>query len=87
MTDHDHATFSAKKNTKDTPWYHEPVLIVIVMVAAALFLAFPLLWTSPRFSLGAKIFWTIFVLIETVLLLWGVWWSLSLLWNTIEQLR
>ena len=58
-------------------WTESPVLIVCLMVFAALVLGLPLLWCSDRLSLPAKIFWTVFVLVETFLLCWAVWWAVS----------
>ncbi|MCE9552404.1 MAG: hypothetical protein K8T91_03380 [Planctomycetes bacterium] len=45
-------------------------LVICTMVFAALFLGFPFLWKSRAFSLAEKIFWTIAVLVETVLVFW-----------------
>lgn len=45
-------------------------LVICTMVFAALFLGFPFLWKSRAFSRAEKIFWTIAVLVETVLIFW-----------------
>ena len=55
-----------------------PKLIVCVMVFAALFLGFPLLWRTPHMSLGAKIFWTVAVTLESILVFWLFFW---LIWH------
>lgn len=45
-------------------------LVICTMVFAALFLGFPFLWKSRAFSRAEKIFWTIAVLVETVVVFW-----------------
>lgn len=57
-------------------WEEDPTLIKCVLVFAALFLAFPLLWNSSRFSFRAKIFWTVLVTLETILIFWVFFWLL-----------
>ena len=59
-------------------------VVICTMVFCALFLAFPLLWRSRQFSAAGKVFWTAFVLVETVLLCWLVWWAIA---NLIATLR
>ena len=55
-----------------------PKLIICVMVFAALFLGFPLLWHTRHMSRSAKIFWAIFVTVESILIFWLFCW---LIWN------
>jgi len=56
-------------------------MVISLMVFAALFLGFPFLWKSRAFTRGEKIFWTIAVLIETVVIFWlfyiGMAWAIG----------
>lgn len=65
----------------DVPFQERRMVIVCLMVFAALFLGFPFLWRSRQFSVAEKLFWTIAVSIETVLIFWGFWvvmkWSIE----------
>jgi hypothetical protein len=45
-------------------------MVISLMVFAALFLGFPFLWKSRAFTRAEKVFWTIAVLIETVVIFW-----------------
>lgn len=69
------------------PFHERRGVIIGLMLLAALFLGFPFLWRSRAFSLGEKIFWTIVVLIETVLIFWGFWavmeWCLERIQSTL----
>ena len=53
--------------------------IISMMVFAALFIAFPILWKSPSFGRGEKVFWTLLVTLETIVVFaafgWVMWWS------------
>jgi hypothetical protein len=60
-------------------------VLIPMMVFAALFLAFPLLWRSRQISLAGKIFWTLFVTLETVVACWLVWWSLRRLFDALHD--
>ncbi|MCE9548688.1 MAG: zinc ribbon domain-containing protein [Planctomycetia bacterium] len=66
------ATDPAPKRLDERRW-----VVVGLMVFAALFLGFPVLWKSRGFSRGEKIFWTVFVLIETVLVFWAFFWVMA----------
>lgn len=56
-------------------------LVICTMVFAALFLGFPFLWKSRAFARAEKIFWTIAVLVETVVIFWlfyvGMAWAIG----------
>tara|TARA_B100000959_G_scaffold281748_1_gene346576 strand:- start:702 stop:1049 length:348 start_codon:yes stop_codon:yes gene_type:complete len=58
-------------------WEENPTLIICILVFATLFIGFPLLWRSKRFSRFSKIMWTILVTLETVLIFWLFFWFLS----------
>ncbi|MEX0866952.1 MAG: hypothetical protein WD030_06300, partial [Pirellulales bacterium] len=57
----------------DAKWF-----IIATMVFAALFLGFPLMWRSAAFSRVEKVFWTLAVTVETILVFaafgWAMWW-------------
>lgn len=71
--------------TGTVPLAQNPKMIVALMVFVALFLTFPLLWRSRYFSLPAKVFWTLFVLIETAVLFSAAWWSIARLVVTLRR--
>jgi len=63
-------------------------VVICTMVFAALFLGYPFLWKSRAFSRAEKVFWTVAVLIETVVIFWlfyiGMAWAIS---NIRDALR
>lgn len=73
-------TARKKKSFVDAKWF-----IISMMVFAALFLGFPLLWRSKAFSLGEKIFWTVVVLLESILAFGAVGWALWRCWQVIRE--
>jgi len=56
-------------------------MVISLMVFAALFLGFPFLWKSRAFTRAEKWFWTIAVLVETVVIFWlfyiGMAWAIG----------
>ena len=70
----------SKESLLESRW-----VIICLMVFAALFLGFPFLWRSPKFSLLEKVFWTVLVLLETALLFGLVWLAFANLFNTLRE--
>ena len=60
-------------------------VVISLMVFAALFLAFPFLWRSREFSLGGKVFWTIVVSIESVLIFWAFFLVMKYCYDSLRQ--
>ncbi|REJ66201.1 MAG: hypothetical protein DWQ31_15520 [Planctomycetota bacterium] len=58
---------------REVPFHERRWVVVCAMLFAALFLGFPLLWRSRAFSTLEKIFWTIVVSLETVVVFWAFW--------------
>lgn len=69
------------------PWYYTRVMVFIFLFAVAGALALPLLWLSPAFRAGEKIFWSIVAVVYTAiavalivimfLYMWHLWKSLA----------
>ena len=57
------------------------VLAVLFLVTGAL--GIPLLWVNQKFSNAERVFWTVVVLIYTVLLIAGVGWIVWWAWTRI----
>jgi len=60
----------AAKPVNPIPLEERRWLVISLMVFAALFLGFPFLWKSRAFTRAEKVFWTIAVLVETVVIFW-----------------
>jgi len=76
MSTHQPQPDSPQLETKkpSTPWrdfVDRPVLLLAVLFFVTAAPGLPLLWISRRFSLAAKIVWTILNLLWTALVLWG----------------
>ncbi len=53
---------SQENNPKKIAWYYSPWFVLFMILFVLGPFALPLLYKSPRFSRGWKIFWTLFVL-------------------------
>lgn len=61
---------------KKVRWYHQTYSIVMGFLIAGPFVL-PLVWTHPRLSRKAKIFWSIVMVFFTVLLTVGLGWCIK----------
>lgn len=59
-------TDSTPIRLQDRRWF-----VIAIVFGAALFLGYPILWNSPRFSRREKVVLSVLVAVETVVLFWG----------------
>lgn len=79
---------SEAKPSNAVPLAERRWLVISMMVFAALFLGFPFLWKSRAFSRAEKVFWTIAVLIETVIVFWVFYVAMAwVIGNILDTLR
>jgi hypothetical protein len=61
-------------------------VVISLMVFAALFLGFPILWRSRGFSRGEKVFWTVAVLLETVAVFCLFFWAMERIMAEMQRM-
>jgi hypothetical protein len=66
-------------------WYYSRYAIVIGLGTIGPF-ALPLVWFNPRYTITTKIVLTVLVVVLTILILYGLWWSCMRLLEMTRQL-
>lgn len=59
-----------------TPWEDRPWFVLAIVFGAALFLGYPLLWRTKAFQRSTKIWLSLLVMVETVVLFTAFYYSM-----------
>lgn len=69
-----------------TPWYYEPIIVILIGFFVLGAFAVPLVFRSPKFTPAAK--WTLsfLLIVYTVVVVGTTLWSSLIIWNRFAEL-
>ena len=74
------------RQAQDTAWYYQPIWVFVLAFAVLGPFALPLVWMSPKMSVGAKIGMTIALLVYTILCLYYAYVMIALILKELSRL-
>jgi len=72
------------KNTAKK-WYFSTTTVVLTFLCMPP-LVLPIVWLNPRYKMATKIILTIIAVIATVIMIWGMFWTMELYKQILNQL-